>query len=114
MEFAIFQSSVHFRKMDSSPGLCEVVPVAMPVAMPMPVPMPVAMPIPMPMCAAGSTTAAEADGWGDPHCAARPASPVLFHQRALVKTLWNISLITATGGKPRNVSPQTEEHVVCS
>ena len=49
-----------------------------------------------------------------PHCAARPASAALFHQGALVKTLWDISLITATGGEPRNVSPQTEQRVVGS
>ena len=50
----------------------------------------------------------------NPHCAAQPASTALFHPRALVKTQWNICLVMATGGEPRNISPQSEKHVVCS
>jgi hypothetical protein len=49
-----------------------------------------------------------------PNCDTRSAAPVLFHRSALVKTLWNISLILATGGEPRNFSPQSGKHVACS
>jgi len=67
---------------------------------------------PKPAAPAGSAASTSPQPFSN--CAARPASPAHFHPRALVKSLWDICLITAAARDPRNVSPLTQEHVVCS